>query len=971
MQRLGIDLGTDSIGWVLYRLDGDGAPEAIVGSGVRIFSGGLDGQGRSKAKVRREARGARRGYRRRRWRVRRLERDLTALGLLPEDAEERERVRRLDPLRLRARALDEPLEPYELGRVLRAFVKRRGFQSNRKADRASRERRDEAKKVREANEALAGEMREAGARTLGEHLWRLRRRGKATRARLRDGAYDGPYPTRSMIRAELEAIREAQAAHHPGIADASWDALFETILHQRPLRPVEVGRCTLLPEEERIHRAHPLFQRYRILDEVLNLKVIPPGGQRRPLTDEERGAVLKDLGSRKERKFADFHRLGFPEGTRVSLWSEARDKIDGDLTAAALRPARRFGKAWDGLDFARQQEIVERLLDIEDAAELEAWLRERCGLDEDSARAVASAPLPDGTGHLSKAAIERLLPHMEGGTPYHEAVVKAGFPHHSDFRGDGSADRLPYYGEAMPRRVRGGGKDGGDVERYGRVANPGVHVALNQLRLLANALIERHGKPDQVVVEVARELRHTPKERREYERRQGKNRERREREEEETGRELTDGEWEKLRIWRTQGKPGERICPYTGEPLSREMALSASTEIDHILPRSRSYDDTPNNKVVVMLAANREKGDRTPFEAWGRTARWPEIVARVDALWGGRYGKHRRWRFDEDAMEQLREDGDFQARQLTDTAYVSKIAREYLESIAPSGRVWVIRGQQTALLRRHWGLDGDETEKDRSDHRHHLVDAAVIGATDRSALLRIAGSAKPGGDFGRIDPPWPAFRQAVEDARERCTVSHRASPFRLRPGIARGQLHNKTPYRVVSRDAAGSVTLAEGGKQFRAHEDSLATIDGKVFKTDGNAYMDVWLLPDGRTTGETVSLFDAHKPDYRSPVKAGHPTARKLMRLHINDMVATGEGDERRILRVQFLSGQGITAVDHNEGGDLRQRVRDKKLDNYYVPLRVSASRVLSVGLRKVSVDALGRVRDGGPFDREERGKRG
>lgn len=963
MQRLGIDLGTDSIGWVLYRLDAGGAPEAIVGSGVRIFSGGLE-QGQSKAKVRREARGARRGYRRRRWRVRRLERDLTALGLLPEDADERDRVRRLDPLRLRARALDEPLEPYELGRVLRAFVKRRGFQSNRKADRASKERRDESKKVREANEALAGEMRESGARTLGEHLWRLRRRGKATRARLRDGAYDGPYPTRSMIRGELEAIRGAQAPHHPGIADASWETLIETILHQRCLKRVEVGRCTLLPEEKRIHRAHPLFQRYRILDEVSHLRIMPPGESRRPLTDEERRAVLKDLGARKERKFADFHRLGFPEGTRVSLWSEAREKIDGDLTAAALRQARRFGKAWDGdeLDFARQQEIVERLLDVEDAAEIEAWLRERCGLNEDAARAVASAPLPAGTGHLSKAAIKRLLPHMENGIPFHEAALAAGLGPHSDFRGDGSADRLPYYGEAMPRRVRGGGGDGGDVERHGRVANPGVHVALNQLRLLVNALIDRHGKPDEVVVEVARELRHTPKERGEYRLRQGKNRQRREREEEETGRELTDGEWEKLRIWRTQGRPGERICPYTGEALSREMALSDRTEIDHILPRSRSYDDTQNNKVVVTLAANREKGDRTPFEAWGRTARWPEIVARVDALWGGRYGKNRRWRFDEDAMEQLREDGDFQARQLTDTAYVSKIAREYLESIVPSGRVWVIRGQQTALLRRHWGLDDDETEKDRSDHRHHLVDAAVIGATDRSALLRIAGSAQPGGDFGRIDPPWPAFRQAVEDARERCTVSHRASPFRLRPGIARGQLHNKTPYRVVSGpDADGRMRLAEGGKQPRTHhKDSLVKIDGKVFKTDGNAYMDVWMLPDGKTTGETVSRFNAHKPDYRSKVKCEHPTARKLMRLHLNDMVAIGEGTERRIMRVQELSGQTIRAVDHNQSGMAKGMPRFQK----------SAGQVIQAGLRKVSVDVIGRVRDGGPFDREERGKR-
>ena len=968
MQRLGIDLGTDSIGWVLYRLDGDGAPEVIADSGVRIFSGGHDARGQSKAKARREARSARRGYRRRRWRVRRLERALTALGLMPEDAEERERVRRLDPLRLRARALDEPLEPYELGRVLRAFVKRRGFRSNRKADRASKEQRDESKKVREANEALAGEMRESRARTLGEHLWRLRRRGRATRARLRDGAYDGPYPTRAMIGDELDEIRKAQAPHHPGIADASWNELFETILHQRDLKDVDVGRCTFLPEEQRIHRAHPLFQRFRILDEVLNLKVIPPGEHRRALTDEERHAVIEDLRFRKERKFADFHRLGFPEGTRISLRSEAREKIDGDLTAAALRTAKRFGKAWDGLDFTRQQEIVEQLLNAED----QDAIMEACGLDEEGARAVAAAQLPAGTGHLSKAAIERLLPHMEDGVPYHEAATKAGW-RPSDFRGDGSAERLPYYGEALPRRVRGGGKEGDDVDRHGRIANPGVHVALNQLRLLVNAIIRRHGKPDEIVVEVARELRHTPKERREYEQRQRKNRERREREEEEIGRKLSDAEWEKLRIWRAQGRPGERICPYTGETLSQEMALSDRTEIDHILPLAQSYDDTPNNKVITLRETNRRKGDRTPFEAWGRTDRWPELIARVDALWGGRYGRDRRWRFDEDAMEQARgRFDDFEARQLTDTAYISKIAREYLESIVPSGSVWVIRGQQTALLRRHWGLEDEETEKDRSDHRHHLVDAAIIGATDRARLLRIARSAQAGGDFGRIDPPWLGFRASVEEARARCTVSHRTSPFRIRPGVARGQLHNKTPYRVVSGpDAAGRMTLEESEKRSRAHKDSLVTIDGKVFKTDGNAYMDVWLLPPDRkgkrkTKGETVSLFDAHKPNHRSPVKGEHPMARKLMRLHINDMVAVGEGDERRILRIQKLSGQNITAVDHNQGGKA-DGIPEERI------YRKSAGKVLDedVGLRKVSVDVTGRVLDGGPFDRDGRGKRG
>ena len=126
--------------------------------------------------------------------------------------------------------------------------------------------------------------------------------------------------------------------------------------------------------------------------------------------------------------------------------------------------------------------------------------------------------------------------------------------------------------------------------------------------------------------------------------------------------------------------------------------------------------------------------------------------------------------------------------------------------------------------------------------------------------------------------------------------------------------------------------------------------------------MDVWLLPGGKTVGETVSRYDAHQPDFRSKVKAAHPTARKLMRLHVNDMIATRDGDERRILRVQALTGERIVAVDHNEGGDLRRRERDSEHPAPYKPLTKSAGQMLQIGLRKIAVDELGRVRDGGPF---------
>ena len=121
--------------------------------------------------------------------------------------------------------------------------------------------------------------------------------------------------------------------------------------------------------------------------------------------------------------------------------------------------------------------------------------------------------------------------------------------------------------------------------------------------------------------------------------------------------------------------------------------------------------------------------------------------------------------------------------------------------------------------------------------------------------------------------------------------------------------------------------------------------------------MDIWLLPDGKTRGETVSRFDAHSQRGHSQIKAKHPAARKLMRLHIDDMVAMGEGENRQILRVQQLSDQRVVLVDHAQAGKSKEMPSFSK----------SATRVLVEGMRKVSVDILGRVHDGGPFKAEAR----
>lgn len=1028
MLRLGLDLGTNSIGWVLYRLDGS-EPVELVDGGVLIHSDGRNPKNRaSNAADRRSKRGPRRNRDRMLRRRRRVARLLHDLGLLPTDEEARAALRNLDPLRLRAEAQDQPLMPHELGRVLLSFADRRGFKSNRKTDGG------EDGAIRKDVSELRRRMEQSGARTLGEYLWRRHRDGKTIRARIGNGLY----PDRAMIEDELEAIHKAQIPHHPEVGPNDWDAVIKALLFQRPLRPVERGHCTLMPEEKRAYRAYPVFQRFRLLQEVLNIEVTPPGASARPLEREERERVVESLLSRKQRTFEQVvNDAKLPEDTQVNLRSTARDRIDGDLTASVLSAKKCFGKKWQQLSLERQQEVVERLIEVENSLELEDWLRDEFDLSEEAAEAVATARLPQGTGNLSIAAIERLLPHMQLGRRYHDAVSDAGLGHHSDMRGDGGMAQLPYYGEVLARHVLGGRPDGrNDQERYGRVANPTVHIALGQVRHLFNAIAECYGKPGEVVIELARELKQSEEQRRDDERQQAKNRERND-----CLRALAEAagipepsaqDMRKLRLWEEQGPVNGRVCPFTGRTLSVEMVLSDATEIEHLLPRSRSLDDSMNNTVVAMRDANREKGNRTPFEAWGHDpGRYASILSRVRLL-----PKEKQWRFNDDAIESWEKDGRFLDRQLNENSYLSRIVREYLEAVVHRNRIWVTPGRMTAMLRRRFGLNGILSEegngrKNRDDHRHHLIDAAIIGLTSRSQLQQVARATGRGEDGENIpeslEPPWTGFRSDLEALVQRCVVRHRPHHFRPARGGTTGSLHNETAYGIVDGpDEKGQMTLVEtkplgsldpekldavrdralcdrlkalwelvdvecegesrgatwqtfvdrARDELRVRrvrvltnlsEDSLAFIRDesgriyKAYKTDGNAYMDVWLLPNGKTKGETVSRFVAHQPGFNSIVKVEYPTAKKLMRLHIDDMVAIGEGSERRVLRVQKLSGRTITAVEHTAAGKAEG----------LSPYRKSAGQVLQAGLRKVSVDVLGRVQDGGPFGPDGRGKDG
>ena len=133
--RLGLDIGTNSIGWWLYGTDAKGAVTSHIDGGVRIFGDGRHPKsGQSLAVARREARSARK--RRDRYLRRRadLMKALAQAGLMPNDPNDRKELEKLDPYALRAVGLNEKISLNELGRALFHLNQRRGFKYNRKTD---------------------------------------------------------------------------------------------------------------------------------------------------------------------------------------------------------------------------------------------------------------------------------------------------------------------------------------------------------------------------------------------------------------------------------------------------------------------------------------------------------------------------------------------------------------------------------------------------------------------------------------------------------------------------------------------------------------------------------------------------------------------------------------------------------------------------------------------------------------------
>ena len=734
MVTLGLDLGIASIGWALVEEKHN--VHELIHWGSRIFVPGMDddiasGKGVSRCSIRRQKRALRRQYLRRRERKQRLIEALLAGGLLksvPDAAfftdidqrllrlfspSEYRRKAHLIPYFYRKLALDQPLQPEELARAIFHLAQRRGYLSNRK-----QEARDEKNSgvVKKGINQLREEIRASGARTLGEYFCSVDPEEERVRCR---------YTERGMF---LDEFRQICRAQRQLISEELERELFRAIFYQRPLKSCRhlIGRCRIYPDLPRCSFAGEEAQRFRILTTVRNLRV-DSSGEIRSLTRDESQAVVALLDSfsplfKKNGKIT-LGRLqkaaGLAPGEKFTLADEEKEIYGNELKNILFRA---FGEGAAELSPEEKKKFFNDLASIRKEEVLRKRLRDYWKLPEDRVEDVAGISMPDGYCSFSRKALRELLPELEAGIDL-STVLKCRYPTEVDE----VMDLLPLVDES-------------GIE----LRNPVVHRVLTELRRTVNALIARYGKPDRIRIELSRDLKATNRERELATRR---NREREKSRAEIASRIAVEAGIQNpsrndiLKVLLAEECNFE--CPYSGKHFEMRDLFSGALEIEHIIPYSRSFDDSFSNKTLCVKEYNARKNNRTPYEAFGGSPEYEAMLERVSHFKGG-YAERKLELFE---MTEVHSE-EFLSRNLNDTRYASRLAMQYLGKLyggivdrTGKQRIFATTGSCTALVRRIWGgnfLLG-EGEKVRGDHRHHAIDALTIALTTPGMVKWAAG----------------------------------------------------------------------------------------------------------------------------------------------------------------------------------------------------------------------------------------
>ena len=374
-----------------------------------------------------------------------------------------------------------------------------------------------------------------------------------------------------------------------------------------------------------------------------------------------------------------------------------------------------------------------------------------CGFEKEYAMVIERSSLQPDYGSLSTKAMRRILPFMKKGYCYSEACEKAGYKH---------SNRSLNKEELLNKQY----KEQLDLLPKNSLRNPVVEKILNQMINVVNAISATYGRPDEIRIELARELKKSQQEREDMDKAIRKNNT-----DNEHYRKILQSDFNianptrnditRYRLYEELAKNGYQTL-YSNSEIGKEELFSKDIDIEHIIPQARLFDDSFSNKTLERRSVNLEKGNQTAYDyvlsKYGEEGA-AQYVQRVKGL----SGTMSRTKISHLLMREADIPDGFIERDLRNTQYIAKKALEILEQMVPV--VVATTGSITSRLRDDWqlvnvmqelnwdqydqlGLTETYTDKDgrtihrikdwtkRSDHRHHAMDALTIAFTKPSII---------------------------------------------------------------------------------------------------------------------------------------------------------------------------------------------------------------------------------------------
>lgn len=772
MKVYSFDIGVASIGWAFIE------NEVLQDCGIRIFTKAENPKtGASLALPRREARGVRKRLARRRGRLNtikqllckefglQLEDYLSNDGELPKAYTASKANPLKSPYELRTLALSQKLDSKDLVRVILHIAKHRGY-----GNKHAKESKDtESGKVKKAIESNRKTLAEKDYRSVGEYLYReffqqsrISQNSKATEfvnVRNKTGNYEHCV-AQDMLKDELELIFRKQKELGLHLSDGFEKQLLDKIFEQRPLKSFadKVGECQFIAGEKRAPKdsisAIEFVALSRIINTLTNLS--KKSGEM-----YDKAMVLTILDSVLEKGEMSYYALREAINLDEKIrFADSRLDYSKEIKEAEkvkfvecknLKSFKKvLGDCYKTLERKHIDSIAERIAVIKDVEKLHKSLEsysaeKQLSLTSEQIQALSHLNFSSHIS-LSLKALEQILPFMRGEREvcsrdasycigidesgesqclgYDESVEKAGLK---------ALSKDTLKGQILPPL--------NEFEPY--LANPVVVRALAEYRKVLNALLRKYGKPHKIHIEYAREAKLSSTERQRYEKEQKENyaaNQKAHKKCQELGLEPNGSNIIKLKLWLEQ----DEFCVYSGAKITiSHLQDPTALQVDHIYPYSRSFDDSYMNKVLVFTKANQDKGNRTPFEAFGADpSKWGAITTRAKKLPPKKCRRLLNTAFND-------KEAGFKLRNLNDTSYIARLVADYTDTYleflplaedenttlgkgqkGSKKHITTINGALTSTMRHYLGFPS----KDRDNHLHHALDAVIIGFMNDSVI---------------------------------------------------------------------------------------------------------------------------------------------------------------------------------------------------------------------------------------------